>query len=73
MRWSVGFGWGENAGLICFWNSDERKYSTLAVHLLVRPSFWQLGRREGWYDGPIYSFGLGPFLLVTWMEKEDGP
>lgn len=73
MTWSGGLGWRKNAGLVCFWNSDSRELSTFALHLFVRPAFWQLGRKDIWYDGQIYSFGLGPLLLVTWMEKQDGP
>ncbi len=67
-KWRIGFGWGENAGLVCVWNADEREMSTFALHLAVRPEYWQLGNREYWHDGTLYSFGLGPLLLITWME-----
>ena len=41
----------------------------IAVHLLVRPSFWLLGYEESWWDGPLYLFGLGPLVLVTAVER----
>lgn len=35
------------------------------LHLLV-PSrtFWVWGRRDRWYDGPFYEWGLGPLFLL---------
>lgn len=39
-----------------------------ALHLGVAREFWQWGYIEEWYDGPIYSFGLGPLFLLCWHE-----
>ena len=42
----------------------------LAVHLLVRPTYWTWGYSQGWYDGPIHHVGFGPFFLVVWMDRD---
>lgn len=39
------------------------------LHFLVWPSFWQLGKQEDWYDGPLVSYGFGPFFLLAGMWK----
>ena len=48
---------------------DER----IAIHLLPDRSeqynLW--GFEQSWYDGPIYSLGLGSLLLVTWTPAEN--
>lgn len=38
------------------------------VHLLPRRDKWKdrWGFNESWYDGPLYSFGLGPVIYVCW-------
>ncbi|HEY8096166.1 MAG TPA: hypothetical protein VIE65_08740 [Methylobacter sp.] len=66
--WNIEFGWKNNAGLVCLWNADEKQLSTFAIHFLVSPRFWLFGRQEEWFDGPLYSFGLGPLILINWME-----
>lgn len=48
------------AGLVCFSVRD------VTVHLAVRPRHWHFGLHEYWYDGPLYTFGLGPLLMICW-------
>lgn len=48
------------AGLICFSVRD------VTVHIAVRPKSWRFGLHEGWYDGPFYTFGLGPLVMFCW-------
>lgn len=39
----------------------------VVFHLFPKGSmnqFW--GLQEDWYDGPLYSFGLGKFMLICW-------
>jgi len=36
------------------------------VHLGVKRQHRQWGRDESWHDGPLYSFGIGPLILVVW-------
>lgn len=38
-----------------------------SLHIGVRHEYRSWGYREDWWDGPLPSFGLGPFLLVCWM------
>jgi hypothetical protein len=57
------------AGLICFLTPR------FALHFFVLDrTFWVWGKYKGWYDGPIYEWGFGPFFLlvfIPWMT-EDG-
>lgn len=50
----------KHAGLMTIWTE---KY---AFHVFPSYKFWQFGKDEDWYDGPYYSLGLGPLLLVCW-------
>jgi hypothetical protein len=38
------------------------------VHFLIRKDQRQWGYVADYYDGPLYSFGLGPFILICWMR-----
>lgn len=55
-------GYNRCAGLLTIWSD---RYS-FALHFLPHKKYWQLGYTEDWYDGPWYSFGFGPILLITW-------
>jgi len=67
----VYFGWRENCGLVCL---DRWGWS---LHLGVHPRDWQWGHADdGWYDGPILSWGLGPLALLLYSaaaEMRDPP
>lgn len=52
------------AGLICFTFFKD----IVALHLFVKKECRHWGYRESWYNGPIYEFGLGPFLLWCYYE-----
>lgn len=58
------------AGLFTIsWLGKER-WQTYAVHFFPYKDQRQWGMLKEWYDGPIYSFGLGPFLLICWTQNE---
>lgn len=40
----------------------------LSIHLLVWRAFWVWGYSKDWYDGYLYSFGLGPLVAVTYAD-----
>lgn len=40
------------------------------LHFFPKKGYREWGYSEDWYDGPYYSYGLGPFLLLCWMENE---
>ena len=51
------------------WTFDGEAFGYyVSVHLLPRKRYRSWGYREDWYDGPLPEFGLGPLLLVCWME-----
>ena len=58
-KYELSFGW-RHAGFITIWGDE------VGIHLLPSYEHWQCGYAEFWHDGPYYSFGLGPLLLVTW-------
>ena len=57
----ISFGWKNNAGLVCLWDSREPG-TGLAVHFLVQRSHWEYGYCDDQFG---YSFGVGPILLIT--------
>ena len=61
MKWHMS---KDAAGQLTFWRGD-----CFALHLLVRQQYRQWGLSADWYDGPLYSFGLGPILLVVWRGR----
>ena len=38
----------------------------LGIHIFPYKNQRQWGYLKEWYDGPLYSFGLGPLLLLCW-------
>jgi len=54
------------AGLVCFDIYSRSLDLNLVIHLFVRTSYRDIGYKEDWYDGPLNSFGLGPFAKFCW-------
>lgn len=55
------------AGLISFgWVYGENK--SIDFHLFPSIQYWQWGYGQDWYDGPLPYLGLGPLLLICWLE-----
>ncbi len=61
------FGWRRSAGLISF--GARFKGYFWNFHFIVQRSHWQWGYVRDWYDGPLYSFGLGPLFLLAWVDN----
>ena len=40
------------------------------IHLFPKLEHRYFGYNEGWWNGPIYSFGLGSLLLISAAEIE---
>ena len=53
------------AGRLTVW-TEGITYMGVAIHVLPREHHRLWGYSKGWYDGPLYYFGLGPILLVSW-------
>lgn len=49
------------SGFVTIW------FDKVAFHFFPKPK-WQWGYEKDWYDGPLYSFGLGPLLLICWND-----
>ncbi len=59
-------GYAKNAGLFTVsWDRKEKWQSTY-LHFFPKKRDWMWGKHESWYDGPCYSFGHGPLLLICW-------
>jgi len=44
----------------------------ITIHFLMKKEYWKYWWRHNWYyDGPIYLFGLGPLLLISWGDYWD--
>lgn len=53
---------------------EGKKFRFIGIHIfprfdtkvaeLAKEERW--GLTKSWYDGPIYSFGLGPFAMIIW-------
>ncbi len=53
------------AGLICV------GCGPWALHIFVwKRSHWTWGFEDGWYDGPLPSYGLGPLFLLAGMYPD---
>jgi hypothetical protein len=37
------------------------------LHLLVEREYRVWGYKEGWHDGPLHDYGLGPVALFCYM------
>jgi len=37
-----------------------------SIHILPHKYHKRWWFQRDWYDGPLYSFGLGPLVLVCW-------
>ena len=53
-KYGFGFSW------------DECIHTEVEFHFWVQGQDRLWGLQFGWWDGPLNSFGLGPFLLVCW-------
>ena len=52
---------GRTAGLLSFsWGASDR----WTIHLFPRREYWEWGRCDSWYDGPLVSWGFGPLFLL---------
>jgi|GEM_PF-5642665 len=59
-RWlEVGFGAEKHAGLVCVMLGQG-----INLHFGVARDSRHWGYVASWYDGPLVSFGLGPFALI---------
>jgi len=55
---------GGAAGLFTMEITKDNKI--FDIHFIVKKKQRQWGFEEEWYDGPLYSFGLGPLILICW-------
>lgn len=57
------------AGLISF------EWGPWCLHMFPKRRFWTWGYVDGWYDGPLPEWGLGPLFLFVgcwpdaWCKK----
>jgi hypothetical protein len=58
MRLSTG--WHYNIGLLCLC------HGSLTVQFGIQRDCQTWGYFVGWMEGPLYCFGLGPVVLVTY-------
>lgn len=56
----------DSCGLISFGFTTSNNNHEYVIHFLVSREYWQWGYQKDWYDGPLPSFGLGPFALICW-------
>ncbi len=60
--------WGSEENFAGRWtwglgrDSDDRWW--IGLHVLLTREHWQWGYQKEWYDGPLWSFGFGPFFLI---------
>ena len=41
------------------------EFEPWTLHIFpMKRKFWEWGYREGWYDGPIPTWGFGPLFLL---------
>jgi len=56
-----------------YWPNAAGRFSFVwrgfGVHLLPKKDFVEWGFEESWYDGPQFSLGFGPILLITWSDS----
>jgi len=54
------------AGLVCISGSGERgRWNCFSLHFIIlKPRDWVWGVHRDWYDGPLTTFGLGPFAMI---------
>lgn len=57
----------DSAGLLSVAWEGKKEWEYTTIHFFPLKDI-QWGYREDWCDGPLYSFGLGPFLLVCWSR-----
>lgn len=50
-------------GRLTRWLTKHHVWNGWSLHLFVRKDCAQWGFSKDWYDGPLYSFGLGRLLL----------
>lgn len=55
------------AGKVDFVVTTNKRYYDFHFFICKESRCWGYG--EEWYDGPLCSFGLGPFMLICWMYK----
>ena len=55
------------AGKIDFVITTNKKHYDF--HFFIKKDSRQWGYGEEWYDGLLCSFGLGPLMLICWMDK----
>jgi len=48
------------------WRTLILDYKDMGIHLFPDQTVW--GYTEEWYDIQLYSFGLGPLLLICWSS-----
>lgn len=60
-------GYKKNAGLFTISWDGKEDWQCVSIHFFPSKDHWQCGKEEDWHDGPIYSFGLGPLLLICWI------
>ena len=63
-NYGISVGWRSGAGLLSVWG---KKY---CLHFAVQRRHSQWGFSETWYDGPWYSWGIGPFALICWQPDD---
>lgn len=58
---------GKAAGKIGFYIADPDSRWNINFHILVDKESRQWGYCDGWWNGPMHYFGLGPLLLIVIM------
>jgi len=56
--------WSGMAGRYCV--AFDNVHGWLVIQFFIEKDGWLWGYENIWYDGPHYSFGLGPILLISW-------
>jgi len=54
------------AGLYCIdFRTELKSVVYYNFHFFIKKECRQWGFSKDWYDGPIWSFGFGPFFLIV--------
>lgn len=58
----------EAGGMVTLWRYVPKKFAW-ALHVFPNPEHRIWGMHEGWFDGPIKTFGLGPLFSLVWQRQ----
>ena len=60
------FGW-KDGGLISLWR--WKPTGAWILHILPDDDHRVWGKVDGWFDGPIKTYGLGPLFSFVWQPR----